>query len=199
MNARAAAMIGAAVAILVTAGAVVYWNRALESDGTAARGIASIGGPFALIDQDGRPRTDGDFRNEILLVYFGFTYCPDACPTALNAMSQALDRLGERAAAVRPILISIDPARDTPEQLKLYGSNFHPRLVLLTGSSEQVARAAKAYRVYYAKVKETPGTTDYLMDHTSIIYLMGKDGRYLTHFTHVATADQIAATLRKYL
>ena len=112
---------------------------------------------------------------------------------------QALDRLGPAADKVQPIFITIDPARDTPEQLKGYAANFHPRLVALTGSNEAVAAAAKAYRVYYGKSKETAGQADYLMDHSSIVFLMDKDGRYLTHFTHATSVEAMVAGIRKQL
>lgn len=193
------ALIVASVAAFIVVAAVGL--MVLYGGGSGSTGIAKIGGPFTLTDQDGRTRTDADFRGSLMMVYFGYTYCPDACPTALLAMSQALDMLGPDAAKVVPVFVTVDPARDTVEQLKLYAQNFHPRTVMLTGTPEQVAAAAKAYRVYYAKAK---GSADekpdqYLMDHTSIVYLMGRDGRYITHFTHATQADKIAETLRKHL
>ncbi|MBM3488482.1 MAG: SCO family protein [Alphaproteobacteria bacterium] len=172
---------------------------ALYRDAPGTSGIAKIGGPFELVDQDGRARTDVDFKGELMLVYFGFTFCPDACPTALLAMSQALDLIGPAADKVRPVFVTIDPARDTPPQLRLHAQNFHPRLVSLTGSDDQVARAARAYRVYYAKAKGGEAGDQYLMDHTSIVYLMGRDGRYLTHFSHGTQADKMAEQIRRHL
>ncbi|MGE3933731.1 MAG: SCO family protein [Rhodospirillaceae bacterium] len=193
------ALIVASVAAFVVVAAVGL--MVLYGGGSGSTGIAKIGGPFALTDQDGRTRTDADFRGSLMMVYFGYTYCPDACPTALLSMTQALDMLGPDAEKVVPVFITIDPARDTADQLKLYAQNFHPRTVMLTGTPEQVAAAAKAYRVYYAKAKgsEDEKPDQYLMDHTSIIYLMGRDGRYITHFTHATQADKIAETLRKHL
>jgi protein SCO1/2 len=115
-------------------------------------------------------------------------------------MSRAIDLLGAKEDAVQPIFITIDPARDTVEQMKLYASNFHPRLIALTGTPEQVAEAAKAYRVYYAKGQSTGGDSDnYLMDHTAFIYLMGRDGKYLSHFPPGTTAEQMAAAIEKRL
>lgn len=172
---------------------------ALYRDAPGTSGVAKIGGPFELVDQDGRTRTDADFKGELMLVYFGFTFCPDACPTALLAMSQAIDLLGPAGDKVRPVFVTVDPARDTPPQLRLHAQNFHPRLVSLTGTDEQVARAARAYRVYYAKAKGSDEGDQYLMDHTSIVYLMGRDGRYLTHFSHGTQADKMAEQIRRHL
>ena len=155
-----------------------------------------IGGPFSLVDDTGKTRTDAEFRGRYMLVYFGYTHCPDACPTSLQDMADALAKLGAPADQIVPIFITIDPARDTVQYLKGYAEQFDPRFVALTGAPDQIAAAAKAYRVYYAKASDKP---DYLMDHTSIVYLMGRDGKFLTHFTQETTPDQMADTLRKYL
>lgn len=195
---RIAAFAALGLVILLSAGAYYYWHREGAGAGSPGAGIASIGGAFTLIDQNGRTVTDQDFRGKLMLVYFGYTYCPDACPTALLQIGQALDKLSADGNDVQPVFITVDPDRDTVEQLKLYAANFHPRLVALTGPAPQIAQAAKAYRVYYARAADA-GTTDYLVDHTSIIYLMARDGRYLTHFTHASTADQIATAIRKHL
>ena len=163
-------------------------------------GTALVGGPFELVDQHGQVRRDADFRGRHMLVYFGFTYCPDACPTSLLAMTQALEALAESdpAAAdeVVPIFITVDPERDTVAALAAYATHFHEALVALTGTAEQVAAAAKAYRVHYAKGEEG-GTSDYLTAHTSFIYLMNRSGRYLTHFAQNATAEAMAENLEK--
>jgi protein SCO1/2 len=196
--ARLAAFAALGIAIVAIAAAYLYWHREGTTSGGPTSGIAAIGGAFTLTDQNGRTVTDQDFRGKLMLVYFGYTFCPDACPTALLQMGQALDTLGADGDAVQPVFITVDPERDTVEQLKTYAANFHPRLAALTGSPAQTAQAAKAYRVYYARAADS-GTTDYLMDHTSIIYLMGRDGRYLTHFTHASTPEQIAAAIRKHL
>lgn len=163
----------------------------------AARQATAIGGPFALVDQDGKPRTDADFRGRLMLVYFGYTFCPDVCPLALATISAAVDALGDKGDAVVPVFITVDPERDTVAKLKAYAARFHPRLVALTGSPEAIARAAKAYHVYYAKHEEKD--EPYLMDHSSIIYLMGRDGKYLAHFGPNATAAQMAAKIAEYL
>ncbi len=162
-------------------------------------GIAKIGGPFTLVDQHGRERRDSEFRGQLMLVLFGYTSCPDVCPTSLQTMSVALKALGGQARDIQPILITIDPERDDVAQLKSYASNFHPRLVALTGSKQAIAAAAHAYKVYYATPAGHAADADHLMDHTSIVYLMGRDGRYLTHFTHNTGAEAMAAAIRKYL
>jgi protein SCO1/2 len=163
---------------------------------------AAIGGPFTLIDQDGKTVTDEDFRGQYMLVYFGYTYCPDVCPTSLSIVGRALDILEEQApdqaARIQPVFISVDPDRDTPAVLKDYVKNFHERLIGLTGTPDQVAAAAKAYRVYFAKVREKGAAADeYLMDHSSITYVMGPDGKFATHFGHgtdpAVMAEKLAA------
>jgi len=161
-----------------------------------------VGGPFELVDQDGERRRDSDYRGRFMMVYFGYTYCPDICPNTLTQMSQALDLLAEespdKAADVVPLLITIDPERDTVEALKAYAGHFHPDLVALTGTAEEVAAAAKAYRAYYARV-ESEEASEYLMDHSTFVYLMGPDGAYLTHFTHGSTPEEMAETLGRYV
>ncbi len=189
----------AAAAFALAVGVMALWpaERSVERAGDAT-GQALIGGPFALIDGAGQRRSDGDFRGRPMLVFFGFTHCPDFCPTALHTMSLALDRLGGAAGTIAPVFISLDPERDTPAQLKRYAENFDKRIVMLTGSAEEVAQAAKAYRVYYAKKPlERPG--EYTIDHSSFLYLMGPDGKFITHFRHSIAPDDLAAALRRYL
>ncbi len=168
------------------------------SSETQTSGKALIGGPFSLTDQTGAARSEKDLEGRYALIYFGYTYCPDICPTSLSVMTQALDLLAEseadKAAAVLPVFITVDPERDNVEALASYASHFHPRLLALTGTPEQVDIAAKAYRIYYQKV-EQDSSTEYLMDHSSILYLMGPDGGYLTHFTHNSNPEEIAKGL----
>jgi cytochrome oxidase Cu insertion factor (SCO1/SenC/PrrC family) len=187
----------AGLALLAGAFSVDYWWAGAGSAGGGLGGIA-IGGPFTLTDQNGRVRSDQDFRGSLMLVYFGYTYCPDACPTALQTMSSALDLLGDAGKAVQPIFITVDPARDTVAQMKLYAGNFHPRLVALTGTPAETAAAANAYRIYFAKVDQGGGN-DYLVDHSSLVLLMDRDGRYLTHFTPEATPESMAKAIKSYL
>ncbi|MGA0394900.1 MAG: SCO family protein, partial [Rhodospirillales bacterium] len=170
-----------------------------EKQTSQSKGV-SIGGPFELVDHTGAVKTHADFAGKFMLIYFGYTYCPDVCPTALTAMTDALNSLGSRAKNVTPVFITVDPKRDTVEQLKMYTSHFHPRMVGLTGSEKQIAEAAKAFRVYYARHKESePGANDYLVDHSSIVLFMDQQGRYLTHFGHAVTGEAMAERLKKFL
>jgi protein SCO1/2 len=174
-------------------------ERLLPPVGVRSVGQALVGGPFQLTDQDGRRVTDQDFRGKWMLVFFGFTNCPDVCPTALQVMAAALDKLGASAERVIPVFISVDPERDTPAQLALYVRSFHPRLVGLTGSPQEVEAAAKAYRVYFKRVADPKSSAGYTMDHSSIVYVMGPDGHYRTHFTHATGPDVMAERLARLL
>ena len=158
-------------------------------------GEATVGGPFALIDQNGATRRDTDYRGKFMIVFFGYTECPDVCPTTLSELSAALDRLGPKADRVVPIFITVDPARDTPAVMKSYLAAFGARFVGLTGSAADIKAAAAAYHVYYRK-RPMPGGS-YSMDHSSVIYLMGPEGRYLTHYAIEQGPDAIAADLEK--
>jgi protein SCO1/2 len=182
--------------LLLLGGAIAYglWR----GSGFGERAGVPIGGPFTLTDQNGAVRHDSDFRGQLMLVYFGYTYCPDACPAALNVMSGAIQRLGKAAEAVQPIFITVDPERDTVAQMKTYAANFTPRLLALTGTPDDIAAAAGAYRVYFQKVAGE-GKDDYSMDHSAFVYLMGRDGRYLTHFGPEASVEQMAAAIQKFL
>lgn len=162
-------------------------------------GVALVGGPFALVNQDGVRVTEKDFLGTYMLVFFGYTYCPDICPTELQVMTAALDQMGPEASRIQPVFVTIDPARDTPAVLKAYVANFGTRLMGLTGRPEDVAAMAKAYRVYYAKAANSGSGTDYLMDHSSIIYLMGPDGRFVTHMAYTTDAAKLATELKETL
>lgn len=166
--------------------------------GRAAPEAAPVGGPFTLIDQNGATRSDSEFRGKLMLIYFGYTNCPDACPAALSAMSQALDQLGAAGASVQPIFITVDPARDTPQQLKLYVANFTPRLIALTGTAAQLETVEHAYRVFASKVPGGP-IDDYLLDHSSFIFLMGRDGKLARLIPPGEKPTDMAADIRKYL
>jgi cytochrome oxidase Cu insertion factor (SCO1/SenC/PrrC family) len=162
-----------------------------------AQGV-SLGGPFNLVDHTGRAVTERDFAGRWMLVYFGFTYCPDVCPTELGTIAAALDAMGPAGEAVVPVLITVDPERDRPEQLADYVSRFHPRMVGLTGTPEQVAEAARRYRVYYAKARQS-GTTEYLVDHSSFVYLVGPDGRVRALFRPDTSPEAMAAAVSAQL
>ena len=188
--------------VAVLAAGVLGYSAMQALTGDAGRsggtfGEAQIGGPFTLVDGTGRTVTNADFRGKLMLVYFGFTYCPDVCPTELQAMAQAMELLGPDASKVQTVFITVDPERDTPEVVKAYAANFGS-MVGLTGTPEQAAAAAKAYRVYYRRA-QSDSATDYLMDHSSIIYLMDREGRFLTHFSRGAKPEVIAAAIRKFL
>ena len=154
----------------------------------------SIGGPFRLVDsRDGKTVTDQDFKGKWQLIYFGYTHCPDACPTALNDLSLALDKLGDKRQAMAPLFITIDPERDTPDVMKDYVASFAPDIVGLTGAPDEIAKTEKEFRVYAAKHPTKDGGYD--MDHSSIIYVMDPSGRFVTNFTHETDPDQMAAKL----
>ncbi|MFN7710287.1 MAG: SCO family protein [Holosporales bacterium] len=163
------------------------------------QGTVTIGGPFSLIDHTGRARTQADFRGKWMLVYFGYTYCPDICPAALYHMSQALQQLGQYAKLVQPLFITIDPERDTVPHLARYIESYHPQFIALTGTKDQIAAAGEAYRVYFARASEDRGANDYLMDHSSIVYLMNPEGEFVTHFNHETPADEMAQALQDIL
>jgi protein SCO1 len=158
---------------------------------------SAIGGPFHLIDQNGKPVSDTDLKGKWQLLFFGYTHCPDTCPTALNEISLALDRLGKKRDEVEIVFITVDPERDTPQVLKSYVESFDAPIIALTGNPDQVAQAAKAYRVYYAKHPRPDGGYD--MDHSAVIYIMDPQGRFTATFTPDATADAMAERLQKLL
>ena len=160
--------------------------------------VQPIGGPFDLIDHTGRRRTDVDFHGKLVVVYFGYTHCPDVCPTELQAISLALDALGTAADPVQPLFITVDPERDTPSVLADYISSFHARLVALTGPAPQIRRVALAYKVFFAK-SAVVGPDGYAIDHTGFIYLVGKDGRYIDFLPPGLTPERIMESLRLHL
>ena len=192
-----AALAGLIGGIAFIPGAV---DRLFATREPATTGRALVGGPFEMTDHNGRRVTEKDFQGRLMLVYFGFTYCPDICPAGLQVVTAALEELGTDANRIVPIFITVDPERDTPEQMKQYVSSFHKSFIGLTGSKEDVAQAAKAYRVYYRKVQDEL-LSDYTMDHTSFLYLMGADGQFITHFPHSIDpeklAERLAAEIRK--
>jgi cytochrome oxidase Cu insertion factor (SCO1/SenC/PrrC family) len=167
---------------------ILMWNR------------EPVGGPFELTDHTGKTRTERDFRGKLMLVYFGFTYCPDICPADLQAIGLAIDKLGADGDSVQPLFITVDPERDTAAHLAEYVPMFHPRLIGLTGSADAIRKAADAYKVYYAKVdpgKEDPGY--YTVDHTAYIYLMDREGNYLGFFPPGTSADRMVEIIRPRL
>ena len=166
---------------------ILMWNR------------EPVGGPFELTDHTGKPRTNSDFRGKLMLVYFGFTYCPDICPTDLQAIGLTLDKLGADGDSVQPLFITVDPERDTAQHLAEYVPMFHPRLIGLTGSAEAIRKAADAYKVYYARVEASRDPADYTVDHTAYIYLMDREGNYLGFFPPGTSADRMVEIIRQRL
>lgn len=184
---------GLAFLLVLAVGVGSWWYL---SDALGQDGAGGIGGPFALTDGQGRAVTDRDFRGRFLLVYFGYTFCPDVCPTTLNQVAGALDRLGDKATAVQPLFISIDPQRDTPKVVGDYAAAFSPRIVGLTGTPDQIAAVAREYRVYYA-AQRADATGAYSVDHSSILYLMDRAGRFVAPIRADLPADKLAEELTK--
>jgi protein SCO1/2 len=160
-------------------------------------GHGTVGGPFTLTDQSGRQRSDSDFRGKLMIVYFGYTFCPDVCPADLMAITQALDALGPAADGVQPIFITVDPERDT-KVLADYVRAFHKSLIGLTGSPEEIRKVANAYKAFYAKVPAARDG-DYAIDHAGVIYLMGRSGEYLGFMPPQTAPEKLTEILRKYL
>lgn len=166
------------------------------------RTTTAIGGPISLIDETGTAVTEADFKGNPTLVYFGFTYCPDVCPMTLVTMARAIDELPQDLRnSLQTVLVSIDPSRDTPEAMQSYVSTeaFPDGLKGLTGSQEDVAAAAQAFRAGFQRVEDPDSTAGYTMDHTSIVYLMDADWKLLTFFTHESTSEDMAACLAYHL
>lgn len=184
------AVVGLLVAVLLFGAGGFLWL-------TGATSGPSVGGPFTLVDDSGKTVTSRDFRGKYMLVYFGYTYCPDVCPTTLNSIAQAMKRLGEKANQVQPIFITVDPKRDSPTVLKQYVSAFSPSLIGLTGTPAQITAVAKEYHVYYAKHVTGPGPNDYSMDHSSIIYLIGPDGKFIAPVAAGDSGAQMATDIAK--
>ena len=196
--ALASALRGGALPALNSIGGLMDNPASEEAQETASSGKARVGGPFTLINQDGETVSEETFRGKYMLIYFGFTFCPDVCPTELGVMSAALDRLGGRAEKVQPIFITIDPERDTPEVMARYVKLFNPRLVGLTGTPEQIADVAKAYHVFHRKAQDE-SSSEYTMDHSSIVFLMGPDGEYLKLFPPQTPPDKMAEMIESYI
>ena len=168
-------------------------------DPGSSTGEAQIGGPFTLVDQTGKSVTEQDYAGRHLLVMFGFTHCPDICPTALQVMAGTLDALGPKAEKVAPLFITVDPGRDTPDIMKGYVAAFHPKIQGLTGSEAQVAAVTRTYRVFAQRVEDAGSPDGYTMDHSALIYLMDPSGRYVMHFRHNTSPDEIASRIAPLL
>lgn len=192
------------VAVVISFGAIILW----ESTPVAVNNpepvvldqadVPLVGGDFTLVNSDGEPVHSEAWRGKYMLVYFGFTYCPDVCPTGLARISRVMKQLGKSADEVVPLFITVDPERDTPEQLGIYMKNFDPRIIGLTGSPEQIKQAADAYKVYYVK-REDDSAMEYLVDHSAFTYLMDRQGILVHHFPHEATAEDMAEAINRRL
>jgi cytochrome oxidase Cu insertion factor (SCO1/SenC/PrrC family) len=178
----------------------LLWHESENVPGlgrTVVSGQALVGGPFRLTDQNGKSVSDQDFRGRAMLIYFGYSFCPDVCPTTLQVMADAIGKLGDHAARVTPVFITIDPERDTPKVLKEYMAAFGPNFVGLTGTPEQIKAVEKKYRVYAEKKPLAGGK--YGMDHSSVLYLMGPDGKLVTYYDEAISPDNLAKELRAKL
>lgn len=199
MNARLFRIAIPLLAGLLLAGGYVWWRVQHVPAGSGRPPVVApglkLGGPFQLVDHTGQAVTDATYRGKFMLMFFGYTFCPDVCPTELQVVAQAMDLLGADADKVQPIFVSVDPERDTPEHLAGYVRMFHPKIVGLTGTVDQVAAMARAYRVYYAKAKGGDADT-YLMDHSAFLYLMGPDGAFVTVFPHGTAAEPITTEIK---
>src|SRR5436853_1007118 len=184
--------------LVIAAGVLLALALRETPQGAAGTALASaIGGQFQLIDQNGKPVSDADLKGKWQLVFFGYTHCPDACPTALNEMALALDQLGEKRGEIQVVFITVDPDRDTPDVMKSYVQSFDAPIIALTGSPDAVAQAAKAYRVFYAKHPRADG--DYDMDPSPVLSVMHPEGKFTATFTPDSTADAIAQRLQKLI
>ena len=162
-------------------------------------GKALIGGPFTLTDETGKRVTEKDFLGHPMLIFFGYTHCPDICPSSLQVISAAIDKLGPKGRTITPVFISLDSERDTPEKLAPYVKSFHPRLVGLSGTAAETAAAAAAYRVFFQKISDPKTPADYTFDHAAITYLMGADGNFITHIAHTTDVDEVVSIIDKAL
>lgn len=197
---------GLGLMAVVGAGILAYYNFEKEKQTkTLAKNVktvgkAALGGPWVLVDSEGVPRTDASYRDKFSLLYFGFTYCPDICPSELVKVGKIMDALAAKGSSVvRPIFISVDPRRDTVGQLQHYAQDFHKDMVYLTGTPDQIAAAARAYRVYFSKADENENDDeDYLVDHSIVLYLVSPEGEFLDFFTQRMDVKQIVERIQSH-
>ena len=205
---RRAALIGlAAVLAGIVAAALYFRDKSPDGDrrADAARlmnelmsGKAAVGGPFTLTDQHGNRKSLADFRGKVVLLYFGYTFCPDVCPTDMSAIGRLITMLGAAGDKLQPIFITLDPERDTPEVLDNYATAFHPRFVALRGSEDEVRRVATAYKIFFEKF--TPaGSSTYVIDHMAFIFLLDREGKYVAFFPPGTTVERMAVMVRELL
>ena len=169
-----------------------------QSKPKVSKGKALIGGPFTLVNTEGETVTDKDFLGKWLLVYFGFTFCPDICPEELEKIGEIIELINSQPSApdIQPIFISVDPKRDTPELIKSYLADFHPKFIGLTGTTEQIKRATKSYRVYYSEgPDQAPGAMEYIVDHSIVTFLVDPRGDFCKNFGQKSTAEDAATQI----
>ncbi|KAI0753588.1 h-sco1 [Irpex lacteus] len=197
-----------AAALFLVTGAGLFWYFKTEKEKLAEQrqkeledkqvGRPNVGGPFSLTTHEGKPFTEQDLRGKWSLIYFGFTNCPDICPEELDKMSAAVESLDKKyGPIVQPIFISVDPARDTVPQVARYVSDFHPRLVGLTGAYDTVKATCKAYRVYFSTPPNAKATDDYLVDHSIFFYFMDPEGKFVDAFGKASTVEDVVARVEK--
>jgi protein SCO1/2 len=192
--------LAAASLLVLAAGAGGWWWTSRSAPPVPAPITAAaltFGGPFSLVDHTGRNVTDRDYHGYFTLVFFGFTMCPDVCPTTLQNVASVLQLLGDEGAKIRPLFVTVDPERDTPATLAGYVALFDPRIVGLTGTPEQIAHIARAYRIHYRKAND--GSADYLMEHTAVLFLMAPDGRYLAHIPPDMPPKRAVETIHQHM
>jgi protein SCO1 len=203
MNRHTVFALAAALALVAAIAVAATYALLPDRSDTAAPIVAAsatpAGGPFSLVDGTGAIITDQTFRGRWELVFFGYTYCPDLCPTTLSTIADALHELGPLAAQIQPIFVTVDPRRDTPEIVGAYVKNFDPRIVGLTGSPEAIAAVTAEYKVYYAVHKTGDGPDDYLMDHSGFVYLMNPEGKFARVLSGDVSGKALADKLRPFL
>ena len=188
--------------LLLALGLGIFTIATAPQQSTAPQQQSSvpIGGPFEMVDHNGNTVTDATYSGRFMLIYFGFTYCPDICPTELQKVSTALGALSQQErGALQPLFVTVDPERDTVAEMAGYVGHFHEDLIGLTGTADQVSKMAEAYRVWYKKMDDPDSTAGYTMEHTSILYFMGPDGDYVDHFTFATKSDEMAARISKHI
>lgn len=203
---RSLPIIAAVVAVVAVAAvaAVEFWPPSTSQPAARTKAPVPIGGPFVLTDHTGTVRRSAEFKGKLRVVFFGYTNCPDICPASLQTMSWALEKLGDDTKQVAAIFITVDPARDTQQRLAAYHQSFDPRLIMLTGSEADIAQVKKDYRVVGIAEKDKPGpdgkpVENYIVNHSTLIYLFDRDGAYLTHFPHNAKPEELVAEIRKHI
>ncbi|MGB1540234.1 MAG: SCO family protein [Rickettsiales bacterium] len=182
----------------IAAGGILLFSQPGETN--AQEGRADIGGNFTLTDSNGNAYSSDALLGQYSLVFFGFTHCPDMCPTGLTTITDALDALPEGLLEqITPVFITVDPKRDTPERMAKYATHFHPKLVSLTGSEDAIQSVAKAYKAFYKSAQTSDDQKDYMVNHSGFIYLMGPKGHYRKHFAHNADPDEMAKTIAEVM